>query len=336
MRQYEFAFLFTTIVSFLFAPITQADTVTDIDGNIYQTVTIGTQVWTASNLKVIHYNNGDSIPFVIATENTWTGLTSGASCAYDNNPSNIATYGLMYNWYATVDTRNLAPAGWHVPSDVEWKELELFLGMPQDRVDGTGYRGGSPIGAKLKEVGSVHWNCSNPGATNEYGYTAIPGGCMDNRPVFTELGNYAFFWASSEFSDGSTAAWARDLPCTLPYVGRGGYAKDYGGSVRCIRDTPAHADGGNSNLPDEFRLIQNYPNPFNAQTIIRYTLPVASNVSIDIFDITGRKIETLLSEKQQVGAHSIIWNAKDRASGVYFYRIEAGEYSKAEKCILLK
>lgn len=148
--------------------------VIDIDGNVYQIVTIGTQVWMAENLKVTHYRNGDVIPNVTDGP-TWAGLTTGAYCEYDNNVASVATYGRLYNWYAAVDTRNIAPDGWHVPSDEEWKQLETYLGMSQAEADAIGLRG-SDEGGMLKETGTSHWDSPNTGATNESGFTALPGG----------------------------------------------------------------------------------------------------------------------------------------------------------------
>lgn len=116
------------------------ETVTDIDGNTYKTIQIGNQRWMAENLKVTRYRNGTAIPTV--TSNTdWFNLTTGAYCNYDNSTSDAAIYGRLYNWYAVNDSRNIAPTGWHVPSDEEWKTLEKYLGMSQSEADDTGWRG---------------------------------------------------------------------------------------------------------------------------------------------------------------------------------------------------
>ena len=152
----------------------ETGTVTDIDGNTYQTVKIGDQWWMAENLKVTCYRNGDAIPN-ITDGTTWASLSTGAYCEYNNDINNVATYGRLYNWYAVTDSRNIAPAGWHVPSDAEWKQLEMYLGMSQSEADATGWRG-TDEGGKLKEVGTMHWNSPNTGATNESGFTALPGG----------------------------------------------------------------------------------------------------------------------------------------------------------------
>ena len=112
----------------------QTGTLTDIDGNIYRTIKIGNQWWLAENLKVTHYRNGDGITYA-PDASAWANLTVGGYSAYDNSPNNAATYGMLYNWYAVNDPRGLAPAGWHVPSDAEWKQKEMYLGMSQAEVE---------------------------------------------------------------------------------------------------------------------------------------------------------------------------------------------------------
>ena len=206
--------------------------VTDIDGNVYQTVLIGDQCWMMENLKVTHYRNGDPIPNV--TDNTqWYGLTTGAYCDYNNAPGNVATYGRLYNWYAVVDSRNIAPEGWHVPSDAELKQLEMYLGMSQAEADATGWRG-TDEGGKLKEAGTTHWLAPNTGATNESGFSALPGGYRSTNGTFYSMGIYATFWSSTEGS--SYSAWYRYLNCDYSQVARGFSSKRYGFSVRCVRD----------------------------------------------------------------------------------------------------
>jgi len=207
-------------------------TVTDIDGNVYQTITIGDQEWMAENLKVTHYRNGDPIPHVTDGA-TWGALTTGAYCEYDNNPSNVATYGRLYNWYAVDDSRNIAPEGWHVPTDEEWKQLEMYLGMSQAEADGSSWRG-TDEGGKLKESGTTHWASPNTGATNESGFTALPGGYRGSNGYYHLMGNYAFFWSSTEYNDHD--AWYRNLTYHLSEVSRSNPNKHYGFSVRCVRD----------------------------------------------------------------------------------------------------
>jgi uncharacterized protein (TIGR02145 family) len=197
-------------------------TVTDIDGNVYNTIQIGNQWWIAENLKVMHYRNGEVIQNV--TDNTqWYNLSTGAYCSYENSVSNISIYGVLYNWYSVDDSRGLAPEGWHIPTDEEWKELEMYLG-------------GANEGGRLKEAGTTHWEIPNRGATNSSGFTALPGGFRDsgNEPFFHMVGYLADFWSSTEFN--SYSAWSRRLHFYHSDVMRGSSYKRNGFSVRCIRD----------------------------------------------------------------------------------------------------
>ena len=208
-------------------------TVTDIDGNVYQTIIIGTQVWMAENLKVTHYRNGDAIPTGYSNSD-WENLTTGAYAVYDGNESNADTYGYLYNWYAVADSRNIAPEGWHVPTDDEIKQLEMHLGMSQSEADDSGYRG-TDEGGKLKEEGTAHWSSPNAGATNESGFTALPGGYRGyDYSNYYDMGSYGYFWSSTEIH--SNSAWYRKLYYDLSGVYRGSNSKQYGFSVRCVRD----------------------------------------------------------------------------------------------------
>ena len=196
--------------------------VTDIDGNEYKTVKIGDQVWMAENLKVTRYRNGDPIPNV-TVDSQWTNLTTGALCAYDNDDNNVSTYGLLYNWYAVNDARGLAPDGWRVPTDAEWQTLIDNLG------------GNLVAGNKLKEAGTAYWNSPDSSATNESGFTALPGGYRYYYSgTFYYIGLYGIWWSATESS--SARAWLRILGSYYPGVGRDDYDKHYGFSVRCVRD----------------------------------------------------------------------------------------------------
>jgi uncharacterized protein (TIGR02145 family) len=196
-------------------------TITDIDGNVYHTVTIGSQVWMVENLKTTKYRNGDPIPNV--TDNTaWYNLTTGAYCNYDNNISKATTYGRLYNWFAVNDNRKIAPSGWHVPTDEEWTTLTTFLG------------GFSVAGGKLKEAGLAHWVSPNTGATNETGFTALPGGTRISDGTFYNNG-YSGNWWSSTVSN-AVSAWYRYLYYNDGKGLRDGSINLYGFSVRCLRD----------------------------------------------------------------------------------------------------
>jgi uncharacterized protein (TIGR02145 family) len=227
----------TVLIDHLFITLTSLPecrwgTVTDIDGNVYQTVTIGTQVWMAENLKVTHYRNGEDIPNVSGSA-AWAALTTGAYCEYGNAANNVATYGRLYNWYAVNDGRYIAPAGWHVPNVNELKQLEMYLGMTQAEADASGWRG-TDEGGKLKEVGTTHWNSPNTGATNESGFAALPGGYRDLYGVYEGVGLRAYFWSSNEFV--SYSATFRLLTYNSSGVYSYTMSKPYGFSVRCVRD----------------------------------------------------------------------------------------------------
>jgi uncharacterized protein (TIGR02145 family) len=208
-------------------------TVTDIDGNIYQTVKIGDQWWMAENLKVTHYRNGNPIPNV-TDGTTWSGLSTGACCDFINDPLNVATYGRLYNWYAVDDSSNIAPEGWHVPSDEELKQLEMYLGMSQAEADDLYWRG-LDEGGKLKEVGTTHWMHPNSGATNESGFTALGAGYRSDTGGFlAAYGAATYFWTSTEGS--SDNAWSRCLDYNRSDVRRQESSERSGFSVRCVRD----------------------------------------------------------------------------------------------------
>ena len=197
----------------------------DADNNTYNTVQIGTQCWTRSNLKVSKYRNGDNIPTGLSNS-AWQGTTSGAYAIYNNEPVNDGLYGKLYNHYAVTDSRGLCPTGWHVPSDEEWTTLENFLG------------GSSVAGGKLKSTAMQPtpggWNSPNTGATNSSGFTALPGGLRFNDGVFYYLTDDGYWWSSSVSS--ASTAWYRNLLFYNSFIYRNLYSRTYGFSVRCCRD----------------------------------------------------------------------------------------------------
>ncbi|MFO7891378.1 MAG: FISUMP domain-containing protein [bacterium] len=208
---------------------------TDQDGNVYQTVKIGNQWWMAENLKVTHYRNGDPIPN-ITSDSEWTGLSTGAYCVYDNNESYADTYGYLYNWYAVNDSRNIAPEGWHVPTDEEWKQLEMYLGMSQSEADDTGYRGTNE-GSKLAGNASLwpYGSLENNAVFGTSGFSAFPGGYRDDDDgTFSDVGSNAYFWSATEGS--TNTAWGRYLYYGISSIDRSNYNKPYGFSVRLVKD----------------------------------------------------------------------------------------------------
>jgi uncharacterized protein (TIGR02145 family) len=195
--------------------------ISDHDGNLYETVIIGSQLWMSENLKTTHYNNGDPIPTGLSND-TWYNTTTGAYAVYEDNPAYGDVYGNLYNWYTVDDDRGVCPLDWHVPSDEEYTILTDFLG------------GTSIAGGKMKEAGLSHWNSPNTGATNESGFTGLPAGFRNYDGSYNIMGNYGYFWSSAEFS--SYDAWFRRLGYDNSDVFRYYTTKTYGFSVRCVRD----------------------------------------------------------------------------------------------------
>lgn len=196
-------------------------TVTDYQGNVYNTVKIGSQCWLKQNLRSTKYNDGTNIPNV-TNNTTWDNLTTPAYCWYNNNYSTYGSvYGALYNWYA-VNTGKLCPVGWHVPSDAEWTELTDYLG------------GESVAGGKLKEAGTAHWLSPNTGATNVAGFTALPGGSRLGSGGFYNVGDGGIWWSATE--NDASSAWYRVVDSGSSDVGRNSYDKEVGFSVRYVRD----------------------------------------------------------------------------------------------------
>ena len=195
----------------------------DVEGNQYNVVKIGTQVWMKENLQTTRYSNGDVIGTTIpSTLDISLETTPKYQWAYGGNESNVATYGRLYTWFAVTDSRNVCPTGWHLPTDAEWTILTTYLG------------GQSVAGGKLKETGTNHWQSPNTGASNETGFTALPGGYRYNDGNFYVIGYNAFWWSSTESS--STDAYDRSVFYLDGIVLRNGMFKHYGYSVRCLRD----------------------------------------------------------------------------------------------------
>ena len=211
-------------------------TVTDVEGNKYETLILGTQTWMAANLNATKYNDGTTIPNV-TDATAWVCLTTGAYCNYNNKESNATTYGRLYNWYA-VNTGKLCPTGWHVPSDAEWTTLETYL-----IANGYNYDG-SITGNKIAKsmASTTGWNSStnegeignNPSTNNSSGFTALPGGSRVSGGTFGFVGYGGNWWSSTEFStslaDGRTLFYYGD---SLDDDGSDEFS---GFSVRCLRN----------------------------------------------------------------------------------------------------
>ncbi len=201
-----------------FNPETTYGTLTDIEGNIYKTVQIGSQTWMAENLRTLKLNDGVDIPYS-ATAVEWSPLDTASYCWISTDTS---IYGALYNWY-TVDTEKLCPEGWSVPSDQDWTDLTNYLG------------GQAEAGKLLKETGTRHWLTSNTNITNDSGFTALPGGYRNHNGAFGNLSNSSYFWTSTK-DEGSETAFFRSLYYGYADVDRSNSNLNNGFSVRCIMD----------------------------------------------------------------------------------------------------
>jgi uncharacterized protein (TIGR02145 family) len=215
------------------------DKISDTDGNFYNTVIIGSQVWMQENLKTRKYNDDTNIPNVTDAA-SWEALTSPAYCWYNNDKTTFGDiYGALYNWYA-VNTGKLCPTGWHVPSDAEWTTMENYLIANGYNYDGT--TTGNKIAKAL--AATTNWavssntgaigNIDYPAKRNVTGFTALPGGYRYSSGTFYSVGSYGVWWSSTEYS--STNAWGQDMDYFDVSVGRGDVNKLGGFSVRCLRD----------------------------------------------------------------------------------------------------
>jgi uncharacterized protein (TIGR02145 family) len=268
-----------TLPPIVFNPNLSYGTVSDIEGNIYKTIQIGTQNWMAENLRTIKYNDGNSIPNV--TDNDiWYGFESAAYCWYNNDGAiHKDIYGALYNYY-TVNTSKLCPTGWHVPSDEEWTTLTTYLG------------GVNVAGGKLKETGTTHWNSPNSGATNESGFTALPGGSR-----YIGIGLFSDYEVRSSW-------WSATLPflrliwfdqITLDRLTFG--SPSYGFSVRCVQDDISTLINTTSTSS-----IKIFPNPVSSFLSIEYNNENENNLSINILNSQGKILvkEKVILPMQQI------------------------------------
>jgi uncharacterized protein (TIGR02145 family) len=218
-------------------------TIHDFDGNVYNTVLIGNQCWMKENLKATHYSNGTEVS-LITESSEWSAMNASnkAYCYYDNSASKGAIYGALYTWAAATNgvsstatpsgVQGICPNGWHIPSDNEWKQLEVFLGMTQAQAEELNWRG-TDQGAKLKAITTL-WYDPNAGATNSSGFTAIPGGFRNyNNGSFSGLGYYGKWWTTTYTS----YVYDRELGYNETRMNRTFYNLEYTGySVRCVKN----------------------------------------------------------------------------------------------------
>lgn len=286
----------------LFAFTCQAQTVTDFDGNEYNTVTIGTQVWMKENLKALHYANGTEI----------TGVSS-----YENNESNVTIYGRLYNWTAAMHGVNIetaqgaCPTGWHIPSVAEYDILIAFLG------------GESVAGGKMKEAGLGHWASPNTGADNTSNFTALPGGFWMDGAGFLKLTEFGKFWTSTDVNGTTDQAYNATLRNNLASVDpETGNTITTKLSVRCIQGVGVVGINHNTSSNG----LQVYPNPAS-QTI---NVVCKNNIgNISIYSILGE-----LVLKQTIDGNSNEINISNLSAGMYLVCVESGNETLQKKLVV--
>jgi len=217
----------------------QTTSVTDIDGNTYFVIPIGNQYWMTENLRTTRYADGTAIPLTEDVSSWIAAGTAGteALCAYENNATNAAVYGFLYNWYATTSAHHICPLGWHVPSDLEWKRLETAMGMPPDELDQLSVARGTAqnVGGRLKSTSTL-WQAPNVGATNASGFSGLASGYRSGSTGgFESLTRFGMWWSSTSGEDPSVAL-SRTLHQDYVGVQRIGSPKGRGFCLRCIQD----------------------------------------------------------------------------------------------------
>ena len=291
----------------------QAQTVTDIDGNIYNPVTIGTQVWLQENLKTTRYNNGNFIGTTTpATFDIRPESTPKYQWAYEGSENKADTFGRLYTWYAATDSRGLCPVGWHVPADVEWTTLSAFLG------------GTSVAGGKMKATGTIEngdglWYVPNQYATNSSGFTALPSGFREDQGIFKEIGYNCYWWSSTELYQ--TSAWSRGLAHDDGVLNGGVNYKKSGLSVRCVKDSTTQINEFNN--PDNFRI---YPNPAtDFFTIECGNIPY---LNLTIFNVAG---QIMLRKELSKNKNDI--NISAFSKGIFIIKVSVTDRSAKIKLI---
>ena len=286
MKKYCLILLVVLLTSKLIAQ----NTLTDIDGNIYNTVVIGNQVWMKENLKTTHYRNGTSIPTGLSNA-AWQSTSNGAFAVYNDSASLGSIYGNLYNWYAVADPAGLCPAEWHVPTNKDWNRLVLFYDANADTT--CAYCPQSTFtGALMKEAGLTNWYAPNTAASNISGFKALPGGSKGYNGVYDFKGQFADFWSLNPYSP--TEAYLRGVGYNYADYYSLFFSKNYGFSVRCVFDQSASTwtglESNQGNLVTEL-----YPNPTSGILHIETSKAIKK---IEVFDVLGQLVLSYGNEKQ--------------------------------------
>ncbi len=281
-------------------------------GKIYTTVKIGTQCWLKENLE---------IGIMIPGNQNQSDNKSVEKYFYNNDSLNNKIYGSFYQWNEAMQykidpgSRGICPLGWHIPTQSEFQILADYV---------------QNNGNALKAIGS---GTGNGSGTNSSGFSSLICGYRGNDGYFVYQNGSVRYWTSTQVTpnDANTIL----LYNNLSNIGMGSGDKEFGYCVRCIKDNNTN-EIQKEGLPYKFDLFQNYPNPFNPITIIKFSLPQSKFVTIRVYDLMGRQVFTPVNDKRGPGMHEIEFNGSFLVSGIYFYKIQAGEFSQTRKMILLK
>lgn len=204
-------------------------TLTDIDGHIYKTIQIGSQRWMAENLRTSRYANGDLIPVYVESAD-WGSQTGGAGISYNNQPHLDCSYGKLYNWYTTIDTRNVCPTGWHVPDSNEWRGLTIYLDPAADLTTGD-----NNAGLKMKTANNAYWTTFPENPTNSSGFSAVTAPARLEGMYYSLPSDDAYFWSSNESA--ANRGYNVKLSAGSPdFFAPYGFPKTNGLSLRCVQD----------------------------------------------------------------------------------------------------
>ena len=291
----------------------QTDSISDLEGNVYKTVAIGTQWWMAENLKASQFANGDLIPHLTnATE--WANTDEGAYCYYGNRRSFADSYGNLYNWYTVEDDRAVCPAGWHVATDADWITMEIFLGMSAEEAERMTAWRGTDEGSKLKD--------ESFGGNNSSGFTALATGYRDPAGVFKAMGTDNDYWTSTPYDNqGNIEGVLHGLLNSQSSTVRNFHVPGYGFCIRCVRDEAVQVKN-QIPLPDS----KIFPNPAGDQLFVRN----ADGTHLIIRNLTG---QTVLTESVTSTDHQV--DMSDLSEGTYLISISGQTKVQTTRVVVL-